>query len=127
MTVLFVLIHVGSGSTFLEVKKLQAKKIVLLSSQKIFMVDSFLGHRQKKTKSEKADKQTDKKQKGEKARLWRHAKTCHKGRRQSQTDGQVSSLGSLATLYRNSNCSFIISVAQLLLNIDVPKLYTMLV
>ena len=91
------------------------------------MVDIFSGHRQKKTKSEKADKQPDKKQKGEKARLWRHAKTCHKGRRQSQTDGQVSSLGSLATLYRNSNCSFIISVAQLLLNIDVPKLYTMLV
>ena len=33
------------------------------------MVDSFLGHRQKKTKSEKADKQTDKKQKGEKSKI----------------------------------------------------------
>ena len=64
-----MLIHVGSGSTILEVQKLQAKKIVLLSSQKIFMVDSFLGHRQKNTKSEKADEQTDKKQKGEKSKI----------------------------------------------------------
>ena len=64
-----MLIHVGSGSTFLEVQKLQAKKIVLLSSQKVFMVDSFSSHRQKKTKSEKADKQTDKKQKGEKSKI----------------------------------------------------------
>ena len=53
-----MLIHVGSGLTFLEVQKLQAKKIVLLSSQKIFMVDIFSSHRQKKTKSEK-NRQTD--------------------------------------------------------------------
>ena len=91
------------------------------------MVDIFRATDKKRQNPKKQTNRQTKNKKEKKARLWRHAKTCHKGRRQSQTDGQVSSLGSLATLYRNSNCSFIISVAQLLLNIDVPKLYTMLV
>ena len=90
-----MLIHVGSGSTFLEVQKLQAKKIVLLSSKKIFMVDIFSSHRQKRQNPKKQTNRHTKKQKGEKSKIVAACQNVSQGTK-AISDGRAGQLIRLA-------------------------------